>query len=67
LRLDLLDAAEFDARGALRFARRHARASVFRYQRFEVGMNLLVEVYLHTTRKEEISQETSSFHQERHV
>jgi hypothetical protein len=46
----LLDSAQFDPRGALRFVRRHARANVFLYQHFEVGMNLLVEVYLHTTR-----------------
>jgi hypothetical protein len=46
----LLDSAKFDPRGALRFVRRHARANVFRYQQLEVGMNLLVEVYLHTPR-----------------
>jgi hypothetical protein len=50
LLLDLLDSAKFDPRGALRFARRHARANVFRYQHFEVRMNLLVEVCLHTPR-----------------
>jgi hypothetical protein len=45
----LFDTAKFDSRGALRFVRRHARANVFRYQHFEVGMNLLVKVYLHAT------------------
>ena len=49
LLLDLFYSAEFDPRGALRFVRRHARANVFRNQHFEVGMNLLVEVYLHAT------------------
>ncbi len=48
LLLDLLDSAKFDPRGALRFVRRHARANVFLYQHFEVGMNLLVEVCVHT-------------------
>jgi hypothetical protein len=60
----LLDSARFEPRGALRFVRRHARANVFRYQHFEVGANLLVQVYLHTSRQKEISQETSSFHKE---
>jgi hypothetical protein len=46
----LLDSAKFDARVASRFVRRHARANVFLDQHFEVGTNLLVEVYLHTTR-----------------
>jgi hypothetical protein len=46
----LFDTAKFDPRGTLRFARRHARTNVFRYQHFEVGVNLLVEVYLHTPR-----------------
>jgi hypothetical protein len=45
----LFYSAEFDPRGAFRFVRRHARANVFRNQHFEVGMNLLVEVYLHAT------------------
>ncbi|HWY45220.1 MAG TPA: hypothetical protein VNX66_17100 [Candidatus Sulfotelmatobacter sp.] len=30
-------------------------------------MNFLVEVYFHTTRQKEISQETSGFHKERHT
>src|SRR5229473_7878017 len=32
-----------------------------------MAMNLLVEVFLHTTREKEISQETSGFHKERHA
>jgi hypothetical protein len=44
----LLDSAKFDPRGALRFLRRHTRADVFLDQQFEVRMNLLVEVRLHT-------------------
>jgi hypothetical protein len=32
-----------------------------------MGLNLLVEVYLYTTRQKEISQETSTFHKERHA
>jgi hypothetical protein len=46
----LFDAAEFDPRGALRFLQRHACANVFLRQHFEVGTNLLVEVYLSPAR-----------------
>ena len=63
----LLDTAKVDPRGTLRFRRRHARSDVFLCQHVEVGMNLLVQVYLHTTSGKEISQETSGFHQERHA
>ncbi len=63
----LFDAAEFDPRGASRFLGRHACTNVLRYQQFEVGMNLLVEVYLHAMTKKQISQETLEFHQETHA
>jgi len=46
----LLDSAEFDPRGTLRLLQRYAGLNVFLDQQFEVGMNLLVEVYIHTTR-----------------
>ena len=45
----LFDTAKFDPRGAFGFLRRHTRANVFRYQKFEVGMNLLVKVHLNVT------------------
>lgn len=54
-------------RRALRFPRRHSRANVFRYQQFEVGVNLVVQVCLHAPREKEISQETSGFDKERHA
>ena len=44
----LFDAAKLDPRGALRFLRRHAGTNIFLGQHFEMGMNLLVEVCLHT-------------------
>ncbi len=46
----LFDPSKFDPRGTLCFLRRHACANVFFYQHFQVGMNLLVEVYIHMTR-----------------
>jgi hypothetical protein len=46
----LFDTAKFDPRGTFRFLRRHARTNVLFYQHVEVGVNLLVEVQLHTTR-----------------
>jgi hypothetical protein len=62
----LVNSAKFDPGSTLRFVQRHARANIFRYQHFQVGTNLLVQVYLHTSRQKEISQETSSFHKEGH-
>jgi hypothetical protein len=64
--LHLLHSAQFDPRGAARFVRRHTRANVFVNQHGEVGLNFLVEVYIHTSRVKEISQEASGFHKERH-
>ena len=63
----LFDTAEFDACDTLGFARWHTRANVFLGQHFEVGMNLLVEIYLHTKRGKKISQETSNFHKKLHA
>jgi len=48
--LHLIAAAQFDSRGALGFLRGHACTNVFLHQHFKVGVNLLIEVYLHTTR-----------------
>ena len=44
----LFDPSKFDLRGTPRFLRRHACTNVFRYQKFKVRMNFLVEVYVHT-------------------
>jgi len=46
---------------------RHARANVFVDQHFDVGLNFLVEIRFHTTRREEIWQETSDLHKEPHT
>jgi hypothetical protein len=50
LLFDLLDSAKLDARGALRFVGWHAGANIFVGQHFEVGANLLVEVYVRAMR-----------------
>src|SRR5439155_17855029 len=63
----LFDAAKFDPRSPFCFLRRHPRTNVFLDQHFKMRMNLLVEVRLHTTRGEEISQKTSSFYKEWHA
>jgi hypothetical protein len=65
--LDLLDATEFHACGALRFFCRHARAKVVFGQHREVGMNFLVEIALHLPRQEEIPQESFCFKEEWHA
>ena len=63
----LFDPAKFDSRGASRFRWRHARTNVFRYQKFKVRMNFLVEVCVHTPWREKVSQKTSNFQIERHA
>jgi hypothetical protein len=63
----LFDAAKLNPRGTLCFFGRHARTNVFLNQHFEVGMNFLVEICIHTISYEEISQETSDLHKERHT
>ena len=60
--LHLLHSAQFDARGALRFGWRHARANLFFDQHFQVGTNFLVEVCIHAAGEEQIAQKTSGFH-----
>ena len=63
----LFDTAKLDPRGTLCLFRRHARANVFLDQHFEVGIDFLVEVSVHTFRGEEITQETSAFCKEWHA
>ena len=58
----LLDAAEFQQRGTLRFLLRYARANVFFRHHLKVAANLLVEICLDTAGEKEISRETSEFH-----
>ena len=65
--LHLLDAAERDPRFPSRFLGRHARADIFRRQHLEVGLDLLVQVSLRGTRGEEVSQEASGLHKDRHA
>src|SRR5271170_2205074 len=62
----LFEAAEFDARGALRFLWRHASADVLVDQQGEVGLDLLVEVSGCAMKTEKIAQEISGFHVKRH-
>ncbi len=63
----LLDAAKFDSRGPFCLLRRYARANVFSYQHFQVRVNFLVEVRLHTPLPKQIPQQTSRFHKQRHT
>ena len=49
-----LDTPKFDPRGTLRIPGLHARTNGFLDQHFEVGMNLLVEVYFHMTNKKRL-------------
>src|SRR2546423_7190073 len=63
----LLETAKFHPRGALRFFEREAGTNIFVCQYFELRANLLVKISLDTAREEDISQETSSFHKERHA
>jgi hypothetical protein len=64
--LHLLHSAQFDARGALRFSGRHAGSDFFFDKHFEMGVDFLVEVGVHTAGKKQITQKTSSFHKQRH-
>ncbi len=66
LLFDLFDAAELDARGALRFFGRHAGANVFVGQQCQMGANFFVEVYIHTTTGKKVAQYAASFCRERH-
>src|SRR5207245_523822 len=52
----LFDPSKFDSRGPLCFLRRHACANVFIGQHFQVGMNLLVEVYPHDEMKKDFAE-----------
>ena len=57
----LFDAAKFDSRGPFRLLRRHARANVFCYQHFQVRVNFLVEVRLHTPIPKQIPHKLRAF------
>jgi hypothetical protein len=46
----LFDTAKFDSRGPSSFFWRHACANVFLGQNFQLGVNFLVEVCIHTAR-----------------
>jgi len=63
----LFDTAKFEPRGTLRIPGPHACSNVFLDPHFGVEMNLLVEICVHATSYEEISQETSDFDKERHA
>jgi hypothetical protein len=65
--LHLLDALEFDSCGTLRFFRWYACANVFISQHFQVGLKFPAEICIQTISYEEISQETSDSHKERHA
>ena len=63
---ELFDAAEFDAGAALGFGLLHSSTEVFLCEHFEVGENFFVQLRVHTIRQEEIAQEASDPHKERH-
>jgi hypothetical protein len=66
LRFHLFDSTKFDAGAALGFALLHPSPEVFFREHFEVGVNFFVQVRVHTIRPEEIAQEASGPHKERH-
>jgi hypothetical protein len=62
----LFDAAECDARGALRFLWRHAGAEVFVSQQGQVRLHFVVEIGVRAVKSEEIAQKILGFRDEWH-
>jgi hypothetical protein len=63
----LLEAAEFDASGALRFVGGHAVAEIFVSEEGEVGLDFVVEVGVDATEGEKVAEERTKFREEGHA
>ena len=64
--LDLFEAAEFDARGALRLVRLHPSANFFRGEHLAVRVDFMVQVRVCAMREEQVFDEAANLHKEWH-